>query len=173
MTELFTDRLKLKPLNKCELELAIKNFNDLEKELGAEITKENIGPREQSVYKIRLNDMKTNMDLYKWYTPWVLIESKLNRIIGAIMIKNYPDENGEVIIGYALQESFRRKGYMREGVSALIEWILNNDDVKFVVADTLKSNIASHGLLKQIGMTIYKEDEECYWWRIEKSNSRM
>lgn len=48
---------------------------------------------------------------------------------------------------YALQEPFRRKGYMREGVAALIEWILKNEDVKFIVADTLKRNIASHGLL--------------------------
>jgi len=172
MTKVMTGRLILRPLNKEELELAISDFNELEKELGVEVTKDNIGPREQSVYKIRLKDMKLNIDKFEWYTPWVVIDKKLNRIIGAIMIKNYPDNKGEVTIGYALQEPFRRQGFMREAVTGIIDWIFNNQDVKSVIADTMKDNIPSHGLLQQLGMTIYKEDDECYWWKLENNKDK-
>jgi len=67
------------------------------------------------------------------------------------------------------QEDFRRKGYMKEAVKALINWIFLNNDTKAVIADTLISNEASFKLLEQLGMKKYKDDGECYWWRLEKN----
>ena len=170
MIDVITDRLRILALNEDQLRLAITDFNQLERALEVSVTVKNIGVREQDVYKIRLKDMQTNLENYSWYTPWMLIDKSMNRIIGAIMIKNYPDENGEVVIGYAMQEDFRRKGYMREGVEALVNWMFNNHNVKAVVADTLISNEASYKLLEQIGMKKYKNDGECYWWRLANTN---
>ncbi len=170
MIEVNTNRLRILPLNETQLNLAISDFNQLERELNLNVTDKNIGPREQDVYKIRLNDMQKNLDRYAWFTPWMMIDKSINRIIGTIMIKNYPDDNGEVIIGYAMQEDFRRKGYMREGVKGLVSWIFENSDVKAIVADTLISNVASFKLLEQIGMEKFKNDGECYWWRLSNTN---
>jgi len=168
MIEINSKRLKLVPLNEHNLQLAIDDFNKLEETLGVQITENNIGVREKDVYKIRLKNVIENPSQYEWYTPWLLISKEENRIIGAIMIKNYPDSKGEVIIGYAMQEGFRRKGYMFEAVENLIEWMFENEDVKSIIADTLKENEPSHLFLEKLGMQIYKEDNECNWWRLDK-----
>lgn len=79
------------------------------------------------------------------------------------MIKGYPNKNGEVIIGYAMQDDYKRKGYMFEALKHLTEWIFLNADVKSIIADTLKSNLPSHKLLQKIGMVFYHEDNEWLW----------
>lgn len=84
------------------------------------------------------------------------------------MIKGYPNENGEVLIGYVIRKEYRRQGYMEEVLKCIIEWIFLNNDVKSVIADVVKSNIPSQNLLKKLCMTLYKEDEECFWWRLDK-----
>jgi len=109
VTEVITNRLRLVPLNEEQLQLAITDFNALEGSLNLLVTDKNIGEREEAVYKIRLKDMQDNLDHYKWYTPWMLVDKQLNRIIGAIMIKNYPDDKGEVLIGYAMSRRFQKK----------------------------------------------------------------
>lgn len=56
---------------------------------------------------------------------------------------------------------------MSEAINKLIRWIFSNSDVKYIVADTLKTNKTSQNLLKKIGMKLYKEDDECFWWRLK------
>lgn len=67
-----------------------------------------------------------------------------------------------------MQDEYKHKGYMTEALRGLIKWMLLNIDVKYIIADTLKDNILSHKLLQKIGMSIYKEDEECFWWRLKE-----
>lgn len=170
MLEISTERLKILPLDEHNLELAITDFNEMEKALSLTITDENIGLREKNVFKIRLNDVKDNNTKYMWYTTWIVILKPENRIIGHIMIKGYPNEKGEVNIGYYMQEQYRGNGYMNEALNKLISWIFLNSDVEYIAADTLKSNMLSQNLLKKIGMKIYKEDDECFWWRLKNCN---
>ncbi len=138
MLEVSTERFKIVPLNEYNLELSIINFNKMEKSLGLTVTDKNIGFREKNVFKIRLNDVKNNNSKYMWYTTWIVILKSENRIIGHIMLKGYPNEQGEVNIGYYMQEYYREKGYMSEAINKLIRWIFSNSDVKYIVADTLK-----------------------------------
>jgi len=84
------------------------------------------------------------------------------------MIKGYPNEDGEVIIGYAMQDDYKRKGYMVEALICIVQWIFLNSDVRCVLADTIKNNIPSHKVLRKIGMVIFKEDDECFWWKLER-----
>lgn len=167
MLKLSTERLDILPLDENNLELSIKDFNELEKNLELTVTDENIGTREKNVYKIRLEGVKSNPTNYMWYTTWVMISKEENRIVGAIMIKGYPNENGEVIVGYAMHDGYKRKGYMLEALKSLTQWIFLNPDVKCIVAETVKSNIPSQELLKKIGMVFYKEDDEFLWWKLQ------
>ncbi len=168
MIDVNTERLKIIPLDRQNLELSIINFNKMENSLGVVCTDENIGHKERDVFKIRLANVKCNEENYIWYTTWMIILKTENRIIGHIMIKGYPDENGNVTIGYYTQPRYRGNGYMSEVVIGIVEWIFSNPDVKAVIADTLKSNIISQDLLKKVGMTFYKEDDECFWWKLER-----
>jgi len=167
MLKLNTERLSILSLDEYNLELSISDFNKMEKNLGLTITEKNIGIREKDVFKIRLKGVKNNPVNYMWYTTWVIILKSQNRIIGHIMLKGYPNENGEVIIGYYMQEKYRCKGYMYEAVKEICNWAFLNYDVKCVIADTLKDNIISQKLLQKIGMVFYKEDDECFWWKLK------
>jgi hypothetical protein len=168
MVKLNTERLSILALDEYNLELSINDFNKMEKNLGLTITDKNIGDREKNVFKIRLNGVKNNPKKYMWYSTWIIILKQENRIVGHIMLKGYPDENGEVIIGYYMQDEYRCNGYMTEALSELTQWMFLNSDVKCIIADTLKNNILSQKLLQKIGMVYYKEDKECFWWKLKR-----
>lgn len=167
MFKVNTQRLEIIPMDEHNLELCINDFNKMEKNLGFTVTDKNIGSREKDVFKIRLNGVKKNPERYMWYTTWMIVIKSENRIVGHIMIKGFPNEKGETIIGYYMQDGYRKKGYMFEAVKGLVQWMFLNPDVKFVVADTLKSNIPSQNLLKKLGMELYNEDDEWFWWRLK------
>jgi RimJ/RimL family protein N-acetyltransferase len=82
-----------------------------------------------------------------WYTTWIIVLKTENRFIGHIVLKGYPNENGEVTIGYWMQDKYKRNEYMFEALKVVIPWIFLNSDAKFVIADTLKNNIPSQKLL--------------------------
>lgn len=163
-----TERLNILPLDQSNLELCISDFNEMERVLGLAITDRKPGDKEKNVYKIRLKDVESNPIHYMWYTLWIIVIKEENRFIGSIMIKNYPNENGEVIIGYSIESNYRRNGFMTEALKSLTQWMFSKPEVKFILADTLKNNIPSHRVLHKIGMVQYMEDDECYWWRLAK-----
>lgn len=168
MINIATERLRVFPLNERELEISTHNFDELERTLGLKISGINSSDRQKTVFTLRLSKVKENVKNYMWNTVWLIVLIEENCIVGNIMIKGYPNESGEVIVGYSIEEGYKCKGYMTEAVKALIHWIFQNSDVKAVIADTLKDNIPSHKVLQKIGMVKYKEDEECFWWKIEQ-----
>lgn len=172
MFSISTERLKMVPLDKANLQLSIRNFSKVEGALGLTISGKKLSDREMKVYKIRLEAVESNQINYRWNTVWVIALKDINRFIGTIMIKNYPNEKGEVIIGYSIEEEYRGKGFMTEVLNGLIKWMLLNPEVKAVVADTLKDNIPSQRVLQKIGMINYLEDEECLWWRLTMKRNR-
>lgn len=163
-----TERLNILPLDQSQLELCISDFNEMERALGLAITDRKLGDKEKNVYKIRLKDVENNPIHYMWYTLWIIALKEENRFIGSIMIKNYPNENGEVLIGYSIESNYRRNGFMTEALKSLTKWVFSKPEVKFILADTLKNNIPSHRVLHKIGMVKYMEEDECYWWRLVK-----
>lgn len=168
MLKLNTKRLDILALNEENLKLCINDFKKFEKNIGLSCSEKNIEDKDRNVFKIRLKDVVKNNEKYMWYTTWIIISKNENKYIGHLMIKGYPNENGEVLIGYVIRKEYRRQGYMEEVLKCIIEWIFLNNDVKSVIADVVKSNIPSQNLLKKLGMTLYKEDEECFWWRLDK-----
>lgn len=166
--EVSSERLIMIPLDINNLELCIYNFSKMESNLDIAISGKALDEREKTVYKLRLVGAKGNRINYMWNTVWIVILKQLNQVAGTIMIKGYPNEKGEVVIGYSMEEVYRCKGYMTEALNALIKWTFLNPDVKSILADTLKTSIPSHKVLTKVGMTIYKEDNECFWWKLEK-----
>lgn len=172
MMKLNAQRLSIMPLDEYNLEIAINNFNRMEENLNLTVTDKNIGIREKNVFKIRLNDVKNNPENYMWYTTWIIVLKGENRVVGHIMLKGYPNKNGEVIIGYYMQERYRHNGYMTEALECIKQWIFMNLDVKGIIADTVKTNVLSQKLLQKIGAVFYNEDEDCYWWKLERKQCK-
>lgn len=173
MFRIITDRLIIIPLDKEQLELCINAYGEMEKTLGLNNTDTRQSERQKSVCKIRLNGVMDNPIRYMWFTVWIIVHKEENKIIGSAMIKGYPNQKGEVIVGYGVNESYRCKGYATEALKAMINWIFENPNAKIIVADTLKDNIPSHRVLQKLHMKVYKEDSECYWWKIKREEIGM
>lgn len=47
------------------------------------------------------------------------------------------------------------------------DWLLRQSNVKYVMADTDKNNIASHKVLQKAGAILFSKSEELYFWRYE------
>lgn len=177
MIEVTTKRLKIIPLNIENYRLYIENSNEMEENLGLKITNKIWDENIKGAFQYRFKKVSENKDQYLWETLWIVICKGENCEIASLMIKGYPNEMGEVIIGYGTNETFQNKGYMTEAVEGLIKWIFTNPKALSIVADTEKTNIASHRVLEKNGFIKYKESvktsdggevEELIWWRLVK-----
>ena len=122
----------------------------------------------QYAMKVRLRKVLEDIENYLWLTNWAIVSKEENQIIGFIMLKGYPNEIGEVIVGYAIEEKYRRNGYATEALRRLTEWVFENPKVLCVIADTENTNIPSHKVLENVGAVKYKKSDELTWWKIRK-----
>ncbi|WP_035795339.1 GNAT family N-acetyltransferase [Clostridium akagii] len=166
--KLDTKRLKLIPLKVQHLALAVDNYGEMATELGVRVTNTILDEEMQYAMKVRLRKVLEDEKNYLWLTNWAVVLKEENMIIGYIMIKGYPNKNGEVIVGYGIEEEYRKNGYATEALKGLIQWIFENPKAKQVIADTEKENVASHKVLGNVGAVKYKETHELIWWKIEK-----
>ncbi|MDU1892245.1 MAG: GNAT family N-acetyltransferase [Dysgonomonas sp.] len=57
-----------------------------------------------------------------------------------------------------------------EQADAMSRWALAQPDVKAVMAETLKENIASQRVLQKCGFILYREEGESLWWKLLSNN---
>jgi ribosomal-protein-alanine N-acetyltransferase len=77
----------------------------------------------------------------------------LPRLVGLSGFKGKPDARGTVEIGYGVLPEFRRRGYAREAVGAMLRWAFTLPEVERVIAHTLKDLAPSIGVLTSSGFT--------------------
>ncbi|MCL1698110.1 MULTISPECIES: GNAT family N-acetyltransferase [unclassified Lysinibacillus] len=165
MIELSTNRLKLIPLNAKNLDLLIHEEKTFEIELPLSSKEIFLDEELRQALKFRRSKVLENEENYIWYTNWIIVSKEENCIVGGIMLKGLPNEQGEVVIGYYTFSQYQGKGYMTETVRMMKDWLLRQSNVKYVVADTEKSNISSHKVLQKAGAMLYSESEELFFWR--------
>lgn len=140
----------------------------METNLGLRVTNTILDDGMKYAMRVRLRKVLEDNENYFWSTNWAVVLKEENRIIGFIMIKGYPNDNGEVIVGYGIEEKYRKRRYATEALIGLTEWIFENPKAVYVIGDTEKENLPSHKVLKNAGAIKYKETDELIWWKIEK-----
>ena len=88
-----------------------------------------------------------------------------NKRIGGALFKGGPNSNGEVEIGYGIDDEYQGQGYAKEAIGSIVRWAMKQKGVLAVIAETEKENIASCKVLQHIGMSQYSETEAAYWWK--------
>ncbi|MEI2400173.1 GNAT family N-acetyltransferase [Paenibacillus phytohabitans] len=169
--KLTDNRLNLRPLTAAELALALDNYAELEQSLGLNVTAApTLLDDEEMRYPMRVRHAKVLQDEqnYPWLTNWAIIHREEQRIIGFLILKGGPNEQGEVILGYVIDERYRGQGYATEAVRHITAWIFNHPDARWVIADTEKDNNASHRVLQHLDAELYRETEDLLWWRIAR-----
>ena len=72
-----------------------------------------------------------------------------------MILKNIPNENREVEIGYGLGKKHEHFGYMTEAVEAFCTWGKKQASVKHIIAETEIDNFSSQRVLQRNGFIEY------------------
>ncbi len=71
--------------------------------------------------------------------------------VGSLCFKG-PPENGEVEIGYGVDEAHRGQGYATEAVRAAVNWAFySSAELYYITAETEDGNAASRAVLQKLG----------------------
>ncbi|MEK5030300.1 GNAT family N-acetyltransferase [Paenibacillus sp. FSL R7-0302] len=168
------EHLDLSPLSAPELALALENYAGLEQALGLNVTATaTLLDDEEMRYALRVRHAKVLQDEenYCWLTMWAIIHREQQQLIGFLILKGRPNEQGEVIVGYVLDERYRGQGYATEALRQITAWIFSHPGARWVTADTEKDNLASHRVLQHLDAELYRETEDLFWWRIARPAS--
>jgi RimJ/RimL family protein N-acetyltransferase len=170
LLKLESDRLIIIALDLEDFKLYLDKKAALEKKLGLELTGRELNSEMKEIFKKPYQKALKDKKNYLWYTNWQIILKEENRIIGGITFKGPVNFEGEVEVGYGIEQKYQNKGYMTETLKIIIKWSFKHGEIKRVIAETNKDNIASQRVLEKVGMKKYKEEEKTYWYKIDKSN---
>lgn len=91
----------------------------------------------------------------------IMIEKSTGEIAGYCVLRYFVDEhpelNGEIEIGYILDEPYWGKGYATEAVKARIQLGFEKHHFKKILATILPDHIASQKVVKKAGMVYIKD----------------
>jgi [ribosomal protein S5]-alanine N-acetyltransferase len=170
MMEITTERLRLIPLTLDQLRRYIPAPEDLELELGFEVSREIVTDRLCRAISMKIAKMeRANPMEHHWYTYWLIVVKDKPFGAGLAGFKGIPDDQGKIEIGYGIDSVYRNKGYMTEAVKGLIRWAFQDPRCRTVIAlDTKKVNLASNRVLEKTGMRVYNETEDAFDWKIDQ-----
>lgn len=104
----------------------------------------------------------------KGFDSWIIVEKEIKEIMGGIGFLGDPDPDGMIEIGFATNESQRRKGYCFEAAHKLLNWALNQKEVKCITARCKLDNINSKNVLVKLGFQVNHTDTELIYWNLHK-----
>lgn len=94
-----------------------------------------------------------------WYTAWRILLRETGEAIGDLCYKG-PAVNGEVELGYGIDEAYRGRGYATEAAEAAINWAFSAEEVYFVMAEAEADNAASLRVIEKLKFVPAGQGEE-------------
>jgi ribosomal-protein-alanine N-acetyltransferase len=153
-----SERLKMTPLTHAQLLLLREDREKLELSMG-------LNPSNMLMEQLYIDELIDALDnfwlpkirefphQYEWYTTWEIILKTHNVSVGGMGFAGYPNQDGEAMIGYCIDQKQHGKGYGTEALNLLSEWAFTCPDLKTLVAETAESNLPSRRLLQKAGFT--------------------
>ncbi len=109
-----------------------------------------VGPEWRSVWRRRSRQIEDDPGSLGWITG-VIVDAEEDIAVGRAGFHGPPDDGGMVEIGYAVDPAYRRQGYARAALVALLGRATREPDVRTVRATISPDNIASRRLVAQYG----------------------
>jgi [ribosomal protein S5]-alanine N-acetyltransferase len=163
-----TDRLDLYYLNKDELQLYLQGHDKFETANGIMVGRRIVNP---NIVRNVLDEVfplfaEHPPEMHPFFTFWIIVHRSERLIVGELGCKGVPNEEGEVEIEYGTFVAQRRKGYMKEAVGALIQWLSASGRVKRIVASIEPDNAPSIAIVKSNGFTFKRKTDLYLWWEL-------
>ncbi len=98
----------------------------------------------------RVPQVKSNPLLNRWFVRWIVLRDT-NEIIGSVSFHAPPDSNGMIEIGMGIDEKFRNKGFAREAVRGMWDWVLMDPSAKTLRYTVSPTNLASVRIINSFG----------------------
>ncbi len=138
-----TDRLKISPITKLDLEEARILHNNPEVLRWLSDTRE-VSRRQQEVWFANLEQSRTSR-------RFVVRTLQDNNFIGVFRFDCLDEENRSVNVGLDVSPLFQRLGYARETYKALIPYFFNKLQLNRLALVTLATNFAAISLYEGLG----------------------
>jgi RimJ/RimL family protein N-acetyltransferase len=110
------------------------------------------GPEWRSVWRRRSKQAEEDPASAAWVTG-VIWDERLQVAVGRAGYHGPPDQSGMVEVGYAVDPAYRRRGYARAALEALLQRAAREPQVRTVRATISPDNVASYQLASQYGFT--------------------
>lgn len=85
------------------------------------------------------------------FNSWLILDKGTMVILGGAGFVGGPTSDGAVELGFGILPAWRRKGYCREAVLALMDWAIETQGVKSIKARCEPGNLPSRALIKELG----------------------
>jgi len=110
------------------------------------------GPEWRPVWGMRSKQVEENPADTEWVTG-VIWDERQQVAVGRAGYHGSPDPSGMVEIGYAVDPAYRRRGYARAALEALLQRAAREPQVRTVRVTISPDNVASCRLASQYGFT--------------------
>lgn len=164
---LTTKRLDIAPLTRQETEAYLIDVDEFAQNLGLSESPKEPESEERAAFNWLLEyGLRLSGEQAVWGAVWGIVERETRRFIGCVAFKGDPIDE-EIEIAYAIDEPFRGRGFMTEALGAFVVWGKTRKDVRAIVAETLKNNIASQRVLEANGFARGEDSPEfdAWFWR--------
>ena len=109
-----------------------------------------VGPDVRGLWRMRSRQVEADPAVAAWVTGAIWdIERQV--AVGRAGVHDGPDARGMVEVGYEVDPAYRRRGYARAALEALLERAARQPGVRVVRASVGPDNVASLRLLSQYG----------------------
>lgn len=123
-----------------------------EREIGAVIPA-NLSENLERFLLYRLGQLDEDPAILHWLARAMVLTDAdgTRRMVGTIGFHGAPDDRGRLEIGYRIEPEYRRRGYTREAVRAMLDWAATEHRVHRFIASVRPDNDASLGLVRGFG----------------------
>jgi [ribosomal protein S5]-alanine N-acetyltransferase len=152
VAELKTRRLRLVAMTPAMLEADVARDGTLGSVLGAKVTGEwPPADWETHVLEMIFVQAAEKPSSLGWHRYALLAEGRMKRtLVGCV--GGFPKAEGVVEIGYSTLPSYQRRGLGSEAARALVDWLLEQEGVRAVTAQTMAGSAESIKVMERCGM---------------------
>jgi ribosomal-protein-alanine N-acetyltransferase len=155
-----TERLQLTPLPAPALDaLLARDGATLERLTGARFADPAAPPYMADALPVVRDRLRQAPQEAPWWN-WLAVRGESAEAVGSVAFAGPPDEDGAVLIGYAMYPAFEGRGYATEAVRAMIDWAFAQPGVRQVRALAPVWNTPALRVAENVGMRPVASEED-------------